>query len=118
MENERRAITKLCTLVAHKNVVKALGYGTLPDRIDSYIDMELCDLNLAVYMQLSWEARLERRMQNFSPKDTAQLWPIIAVLQARDIIIDIASGLQFIHTRNEVHRDLKPPNGLMALLNG
>jgi serine/threonine protein kinase len=39
-------------------------------------------------------------------------FPVSRWLCICDIMEDITNGIAFIHSHNEVHRDLKPPNGM------
>jgi serine/threonine protein kinase len=59
--------------------------------------MELCDLNLDTYLDKQHVA-----------VDT--LLPITNVNQIWRIMQDITSGVTFIHSHKETHRDLKPRN--------
>lgn len=102
-QNELRAIKKLCD-GTHKNIVKVFGFGDLPDLSHAFIDMELCSLNLEQYNKsirtiiLVYHSVLNMRIE--------EIWSIIA---------QIADGLAFIHKQHEIHRDLKPQNGLLFL---
>jgi serine/threonine protein kinase len=69
--------------------------------------MELCDLNLDHYIQRKWPDGIKEKAPYFvnvdgTPTKLVQIWKIIS---------DISSGLTFIHTKKEIHRDLKPQNG-------
>jgi serine/threonine protein kinase len=83
-----------------------LGFGDVNGR-HVFIDMELCGINLHEYIK---EARSETKtkypcfIQNVShAMSAAQIW---------NIMRQIASGVAFIHSLDEVHRDLKPKNSL------
>jgi len=74
--------------------------------------MELCDITLADYIVsdrwlYSADEKLDRSVAKMTNKErqleeSQQLWKII---------IDVVSGLEFLHENNTVHRDLKPNNG-------
>lgn len=74
-----------------------------------YLDMELCDLNLDTYIRRDWtKPGLRRKVPNFVDVDNLPLEFQLA--QIGDIMKDITSGVAFIHSQKEVHRDLKPKN--------
>lgn len=105
LQNELRVIDKLCIVPnVHKNIVTVIRHGEL---LNSYhfIDMELCDLDLATYLDRQWSpVEMERTPigmdQNLNMR-MEQVWKIM---------MDVTSGLAFIHSHKEVHRDLKPRN--------
>ena len=66
--------------------------------------MQLCDINLDDYIYKPWPSELTAKSKFFVPEK-----PSIPVEWA--ILADLASGLAFIHSLGEVHRDLKPRNG-------
>lgn len=73
-----------------------------------FIDMELCDLTMALFLQQKWRSRAWER----SPRIQSHLsGPSDEVVQIRHIMQDIARGIAFIHSLKEIHRDLKPQNG-------
>ena len=67
--------------------------------------MELCDLDLATYLDRQWSpVEMERTpigMDQNRNMRMEQVWKIM---------MDVTSGLAFIHSHKEVHRDLKPRN--------
>jgi len=63
--------------------------------------MELCDLNLAQYI------RHDSRLKNPPPE--------VKAMQNWNIMMQIASGVEFLHNHKEIHRDLKPGNGVSFL---
>jgi len=45
------------------------------------------------------------------PHAIPDLFPILGILQIRDVMGDVSRGIVFVHANGEVHRDLKPSNG-------
>jgi serine/threonine protein kinase len=73
-----------------------------------FLDMEFCDLNLESYITRTWSEEMWLKVPYFTIEQptrmrTAQIW---------DIMEDITRGVAYIHNLNEVHRDLKPCNGI------
>jgi serine/threonine protein kinase len=87
IHNEIRTVKQLCN-GDNVNIVRLFSHGTLQASF-YYIDMELCDKNLHTYIIKS------------SLIPIAELW---------DIMKDVTNGLTFIHSKGQVHRDLKPRN--------
>jgi serine/threonine protein kinase len=106
IENEVRAITKLCGHDAHPNIVEVLRLGRLVGSPYYFIDMELCDMNLENYIYSN--SPKQESLPHFvktapSSVKASQIW---------NIMRQIASGVAFIHSHDEVHRDLKPRNSI------
>jgi serine/threonine protein kinase len=107
IENEVKAATTLCTQ-GHPNIIQTFEHGAL-DRLNYFIDMELCNLNLRQFL----------RGDKVKPDDWFLHWPIehpgdkgvfiLALMQ------EIANGLYFIHGNGVVHMDLKPENSITPL---
>ena len=111
-ENQKRAVEKLCHVNTHRNIVALLRTGAFPSSGAPiyYLDMELCDLDLASYIIRDWTKADHRKVINFVDID---LLPLNFQLdQISSIMKDVASGLAFIHSHREVHRDLKPKNSI------
>ena len=108
LENEIRALDKLSTHDA-PNLVKILKFGRLVNSQYHHIDMELCDLNLDSYIKHEW-GNVTRKGRYFgkqvSKKSLSHIWSIMK---------DITCGVAFMHNLGQVHRDLKPRNGITPL---
>jgi len=104
VDNELRALKKLCQN-QHPNIVQVFDYGELnPDSAVHFIDMELCDISLGHYLDgqelkdgVSWATVKE---QDDVPA------------HGYNILQQILNGLLYIHCVGEVHRDLSPHNGM------
>ena len=104
IEIEAKAIQKVCGKGSHPHIVEVLRIGELRNSSDYFIDMELCDLNLADYIYSE------------TPRDGLPFYnkvasPPLRAQQIWYVLIHIASGLKFMHSIRMVHRDLKPANG-------
>lgn len=108
IDNEVKAITKLCTEGSHGNIVAVLKHGWLKRSPYYFIDMELCDLNLETFIYAAsfdgFERDFETDRKTLEEVRLGNLWPIMR---------DIVRGLRFIHNHGQVHRDLKPRNGIV-----
>jgi len=106
--NEIRALDKLGK-GNHPNIVRFLKHGRFATQPYYSIDMELCDLNLEKYIAEDFGSveSLSSGSLIRAPVDLCHLFGIMK---------DITSGLAFIHSQKEIHRDLKPVNGINALV--
>lgn len=98
--NELRAIRLLCD-GRNDHIIRVFNTEThFAGNLEyAIIDMDLCDWNLDQYIQGMWTFGLLHTSQELRD---AQLW---------NIVRQISKGLAYIHSRNQVHRDMKPPNG-------
>lgn len=101
-----RAINKICEK-EHPNIVAVFKFGELCDTSHYFIDMELCDLNLAEYIHRQTPPNPLESIPSFikdgpPPFRAQQIW---------NIMKQIANGVMYIHGLKQVHRDLKPANG-------
>jgi serine/threonine protein kinase len=114
VENEMRAVKKLCCQDTQINIVEVLKYGTIPDPDAAepchFIDMNLCDLNLYGYIYFDPNKQHVGRKPPppFVVRGTS---PSMREIQLWDIMRQICAGIEFVHSHDEVHRDLKPSNG-------
>lgn len=105
---EVRAIEKLFDRVAHPNLVAVLSHGWVPHLRFYYIDMELCQGNLDNYIK-----NLHPYQYDMSgSRSLLGLGHERGIWNVWDIVEQITSGIQYIHSCKEVHRDIKPQNGL------
>ena len=113
LENEARNITNLIKIGVHNNIIAIMAHGPIKDYY--FIDMELCDLTLNAYIHyLAGSGSLGIEIQSsISPvlveKDCSAIARMDNVLT---IGCHIARGLAFLHDHGQVHRDLKPLNGI------
>lgn len=97
-----RQIAVLKQLANHDNIIELFGHGDFFDRDSLYIfiDMQLCDFTLEEYNKGRW---MVSRFHDCTPQlKEKRIWTVMT---------QIAQGLHFIHSKNLVHRDLKPRNG-------
>jgi serine/threonine protein kinase len=106
IRNELRAVDKLCKSLYHPNIVPVLNYGTMERYY--FLDMELCDLTLEMYLRQEWDEAMACKLPYFSTPLPSRM----KMIQILGIMEDIAAGVTFIHENNEIHRDLKPRNSM------
>ena len=104
IEIEAQAIRKVCGKGSHPHIVEVLRIGELRNSSDYFIDMELCDLNLADYI---YSGDPGHGLPFYNKAAT----PPLRAQQIWYILIHIARGAKFMHSIGVVHRDLKPANG-------
>jgi len=107
--NEIKAVTQLCAEGVHKNIVAVLNHGWLKSSPYYFIDMELCDFNLETFI---YNIDFDRFKSDF--ETTGKSMEEVRLGNLWTITIDIVRGLHFIHGHGQVHRDLKPRNGIAS----
>jgi serine/threonine protein kinase len=109
--NEVRAIEKLSKSGSHKHIVTVLNHGWLRVPTASYysFDMESCDFDLEYYVL---GHTISLTSDQLRPSPYAPYQPF----QTAQIMEQIANAIAFIHSKGEVHRDLKPRNGISYYL--
>jgi serine/threonine protein kinase len=107
INNEMRAVVSLCmSHNPHKNIITVFQCGCLTPPW-YYIDMELCEYNLEVWIR----RRMDENGKNPSTSSTEQS----RMAQIWGIMLDIIRGVMYIHQQNQIHRGLKPRNGISPL---
>ena len=117
IRNEAHIVSSIQESGGHENIIRILDHGWLKRSVNVYfIDMELCDFTLDDYIRTmnSNESSFDIDQRNsftFAlvskncslPEKWLNTWTIGS---------HIARGLEFMHTQNQVHRDLKPGNSM------
>jgi serine/threonine protein kinase len=110
--NELRVVKKLFENGHHDNIVEVYKYGQLLNGPFLYIDMEVCALNLENFIQRQWTIEIYTHL----PYLTVDLPPRLRAAQIWNIMEDIIRGLEYVHGLHEVHRDMKPRNGIITVV--
>ena len=109
LKQELQALKKLHVGQRHKNLVEVLEYREQANGTGYVIDMEFCELTLYEYIYSPERTPLV--LQDSSPYSKSN--PTAnGIGTICNIILQIADGLAFIHKHKEVHRNLKPSNGI------
>lgn len=103
---------KSCQLMCQE-LVRAKPTYQLPPlhrrfRAVLYIQMELCGENLRTYLDY-------RNAKVLRPTNDHDELDLIDIEMELNIFKQILNGVQYIHSQNLIHRDLKPPNILFGL---
>ena len=107
IDNEMNAIDKLCGKGMNQNIVTVFKHGRLKGSPYYFIDMELCDFNLGIFIYSEYTPFDFDELFHPSYKFSKEL----RLDNMWKIMMDIVLGLEFIHSHHQVHRDLKPQNG-------
>jgi tetratricopeptide (TPR) repeat protein len=111
IESEARAIIRIYLNRAPPNLIQVISHGWVNEAVGLYrIDMELCACNLEQYMNREVDIRFEMR-HLACPGRFAEVGSHPGPWQKWDIMEQICEGVRFIHSKDLVHRDVKPRNG-------
>jgi serine/threonine protein kinase len=103
VQKEVQAIKRLCGPGAHINIVQVLNHGQLSQAPFYFIDMEFCDWNLDDYIHRKTRPEPSESIPYFiEGAGSLQIWVVMS---------QIAAGVEYIHRKSHVHRDVKPANG-------
>jgi serine/threonine protein kinase len=110
IDKEVDVIAQICT-TRHGNIVQIPRHDWFSSGSIYFIDMELCALNLHDYIYRTQEytrrASVLSNNHTFVIEDASTHLKLINIWTIMD---HVAQGLQFIHEKNYIHRDLKPLN--------
>src|SRR5271163_3797641 len=96
-------MNQLCR-TSHPNIIQIFRHDKLHPNSEFYfIDMELCDCNLEEYI---YGRKRPLRLMSWDTAIAHGEGPFLVCV----ITLHIASGLKFIHEKDQVHRDLNPQN--------
>lgn len=115
LEKEARNIANLTEIGVHNHITTIMEHGWIKDYY--FIDMELCDMTLNDYIQYfsgpdSPPFNIESSASPvFVEKDCSAL---MRMNNMWTIGSHIVRGLDFLHKHGQVHRDLKPFNGIIS----
>lgn len=120
VENEVRVISSLMQIGPNINVVRIYRHGWMKDYFNLYsIDMELCDFTLSDYIEyrVGKNKDVPLNVLEAPPPNVLVAKDASAVQLACNVWtigIHVARGLDFLHSNNYVHRDVKPRNSIIS----
>ena len=100
---------KLCAPGTHKNVIAVFRVGQILTTLFHFIDMERCAFNLEKHILSLHRKASKPERGTISHTESSEHEKILFTVQ--EVMIDITSGVSFIHSHKQIHRDLKPRNG-------
>jgi serine/threonine protein kinase len=106
--NEARAIQKVCG-TSHPHIVQVIQHGWLENYPYYFLDMPLCALSVQDYLDRRWDERFEpllKRVRVFGESSE-----VAHMRLSWELMQQIITGLNYVHSCGVVHRDLKPRNG-------
>jgi serine/threonine protein kinase len=113
--SEVAAINKLCN-EDNPWIVKVLKQAYLPNNSPYYfIDMEYCPETLEQRIETMKEHAFIKNSAIGLKTDSSRIdWDQLSIVFP--IVLDIIKGIQYIHSKDLVHRDLKPRNSNLHLI--
>jgi serine/threonine protein kinase len=109
MKNEERVLEKFQRDGGHENIVTVLGYGWLDEsKARFFVDLEACILNLDDFIKGNVKS-VVNTSNYFNPLVEEKS---LRCLSFWGIMKDISCGLSYMHSLHELHRDMKPRNGI------
>ena len=104
-------IDKLLQTGGHRNIVSVSSHQWILDCQYYIFDMELCVLTLDEF--INGGVRRVFGLPRFFDSEYSDRE--LSCFTLHTIMQNIASGLLFLHSKDEMHRDLKPRNGEILL---
>jgi serine/threonine protein kinase len=108
IENEIASILRLYDSGGNPHIVTIQKIGDIPQNV--FFDMELCDMNLSDYI---YGTQDESSAATYFIKDQP---PPMKSQQIWNVMLKITKGVEFLHAKNMVHRDLKPVSGILHII--
>ncbi|CAI6500060.1 AIS_HP2_G0017530.mRNA.1.CDS.1 [Saccharomyces cerevisiae] len=97
--NQEVEVMKRCH---HENVVELYEILNDPESAKVYLVLEYCSRG-----PVKWCPENQLEIKAVGP-------PILSFQQARNIVSDVVSGLEYLHSQGIIHRDIKPSNLLIS----
>jgi len=107
--NEVRVLNKLRESGGNANIVTVFQHRWMAPGDIYVFDMELCEMDLSNFLKGDYITALGR-----SYFDPMYKGGVPECLTIWTIICHITRGLEYVHGLRELHRDLKPQNGMSS----
>jgi serine/threonine protein kinase len=72
--------------------------------------MELCEKNLDAFIYRDLDTTGFNCPEHFAADQCPPIW--CKPREILGVMFELVSGVEYIHKKDQVHRDLKPPNGI------